>query len=321
VPANLTPEYFEAEERYKAASTTEEKLSALEEMLRVIPKHKGTEKMQADIKRRLSRLRKSHQKEKSSGVTRRPFHYVPREGAGRVVVCGPPNCGKSSILRKLTHAKPEVAPYPFTTRIPLPGMLLFEDIQIQLVDTPPLSPETLEPWQLAMLEQADVGLLLFDVTDPQLLDQTEFVLEHLSRRGIQLEGRKPKMIVLGNKIDLNSGRANYEAWSELYGSRFSAHPFSTESESDLQRLPRMLFEALDVVRVYTKPPGGKVESEPIPYVLERGARVLDAATAVHKDLAQHFKYARIWGEGLYEGQMVERDHQLRDGDILEIHGG
>jgi len=320
VPANLTPEYHDAEERFKAAESAADKVSALEDMLRVIPKHKGTEKMQADLKRRLSKLRKDHQKEKSSGGPKRPFYYIEKEGIGRVVVSGPANSGKSSLLGCLTNADPEIADYPFTTRAPQPGMMQYEDVQIQLVDMPPLAREVFEPWQIAMLEQADVGVLLFDVTDSLLLDQTAFVLEQVKSRGLALPpDPESSLIILGNKVDLPEGKESFEAWQELFVDDFQAIPFSTAEAGHLLTLKKLLFDRLEVVRVYTKPPGGKPERDQAPYVLDRGSTVLEAAAMVHKDLAETFKFARIWGAGLYEGQMVERDYILQDGDLLEIH--
>jgi len=317
---NLTPQYIEAEKEFRQATTPEAKLEALENMLRLIPKHKGTEKMQADLKRRLSKLRKDHQKEKSSGVPKRPFYYIEKEGIGRVVVSGPANSGKSSLLGCLTNADPEIADYPFTTRAPQPGMMQYEDVQIQLVDMPPLAREVFEPWQIAMLEQADVGVLLFDVADSLLLDQTAFVLEQVKSRGLALPpDPESSLIILGNKVDLPEGKESFEAWQELFEDDFQAIPFSTAEAGDLLTLKKLLFDRLEVVRVYTKPPGGKPERDQAPYVLDRGSTVLEAAAMVHKDLAETFKFARIWGAGLYEGQMVERDYILQDGDLLEIH--
>jgi ribosome-interacting GTPase 1 len=320
VPANLTPEYHDAEEKFKRSESTDEKVSALEEMLRVIPKHKGTEKMQADLKRRLSKLRKTHQKEKASGAQRKPFHYIEKEGIGRVVFCGPPNGGKSCFLSRLTHAEPEVADFPFTTRAPLPGMMSFEDVQIQLVDTPPIAPETLEPWLLAMVENADIAVLVFDVTDPFLLEQTEFILARFEERGIELStNNRPRVVILGNKVDRAGGAENFRAWKELFEEQFLPVPFSTVSEEQLSDLRKELFELLQVVRVYTKAPGAKRDAEARPYVLKQGSTVVEAANAVHKDLASGFKYARIWGREKYDGQMVERDYVLQDGDLLEVH--
>lgn len=321
MPANLTPQYHDAEERFKQAATTAGKLDALEEMLRVIPKHKGTEKMQADLKRRLAKLRQDAQKEKASGAAKKPVYYIEREGVGRVAVAGSPNSGKSELVSRLTHARPEVADYPFTTRIPTPGMMPFEDVQIQLVDMPPLAPEVYEPWQMAMIEQAELGLLLFDVNDLALLDQTEYILDLFAQRGFDLPSRQAagKCLILGNKVDRPGGPENFETWAELFRGRFDPRPFSAQSEADLMQLKRDLFSGLEVVRVYTKPPSAKLDPGQAPFVLRAGSTVLDAAAAVHKDLASHFRFARIWGEGLYEGQMVERDHVLHDRDVIEIH--
>ncbi|MDA2933008.1 TGS domain-containing protein [Acidobacteria bacterium AH-259-D05] len=320
VPANLTPEYLQAEEKFKNASSKPEKIAALQEMLRTIPKHKGTEKMQADIKRRLSRLRKESQKKKST-ASQKPFYYVEREGAGQVVLCGPPNGGKSQLLDNLTHAAPEVAEYPYTTRTPLPGMMTYQDIKIQLVDTPPLAPEILEPWQLAMIEQADVALLLFDVNDPNLLEQTEYVLTVLEDRRISINDRqRPTVIVLGNKTDDPHGKSNFAAWQELYREQFRAEPFSALSDDHLSQIRQRLFDVLQIVRVYTKAPGKTREENPTPYVLRRGSTIVDVATTVHKDVAKNFKFARVWGKTKFEGQMVERNYVVEDGDLVELHG-
>lgn len=319
MPANLTPEYLQAEERFKSASSHPEKVAALEEMLRTIPKHKGTEKMQADLKRRLSQLRKEAQKKKST-ATQKPFYYIEREGAGQVIVCGPPNSGKSHLLTSLTGVETEVGDYPFTTRVPKPGMMPYEDIQIQLVDTPPLAPEFLEPWQLAMIKQSDVALAVFDVNDPNLLEQTEFVLSTLAQRGISADGRgSPRVLVLGNKTDLPGGKENFDVWQDLYRERFHAMPFSALSASHLGNLKKRLFDLLEIIRVYTKAPGKKPDEQPVPYVMKRGSTISDVAAVIHKDLAEHFKYARVWGKTKFDGQMIERTHVLEDGDLVEVH--
>ncbi|MCZ6486519.1 MAG: TGS domain-containing protein [Acidobacteria bacterium] len=319
MPANLTAAYLQAEQKFKSASSYPEKIESLEEMLRTIPKHKGTEKMQADIKRRLSRLRKEAQKKKPT-ASQKPFQYVEKEGAGQVVLCGPPNSGKSQLLENLTHAEPKVANYPYTTQKTLPGMMTYQDIQIQLVDTPPLDPETLEPWQLAMIKQADAVLLLFDVNDPNLLMQTEFVLTAFKDREIFLTGRQGSpVIVLGNKVDGPQGKENFSAWQELYQEKFQAEPFSALSDEYLSKIPERLFRFLDIVRVYTKAPGKKPLQNSTPYVLKRGSTLLDVAAAVHKDVASNFKFARVWGKASFDGQMVERSYLLEDGDLVEIH--
>jgi len=319
VPANLTPQYLDAEEKFKSAVTTADKIQALEEMMRTIPKHKGTEKMQADLKRRMSELKKEAQKKKSA-PSQRPSWYVEREGAGQVVVCGPPNSGKSQLVVSLTGVPTLVADYPFTTRSPQPAMMRFEDVQIQIVDTPPLAREVLEPWQLVQIKQADAALLVFDVNDPDLLDQTEYVLQLFAEKQIPLDTQsKPKILVLGNKADAPSGADNFQVWAELYQGRFQAVPFSALNEEHWKKLQGEVFRLLEIVRVYTKAPGKKAEDNATPFVLKKGATVLDAAQAVHKDLAANLKFARLWREGSYDGIMVERAHELHDRDLIEIH--
>jgi len=317
VPANLTAQYREAEAKYKSATSPQEQLVALQGMLREIPKHKGTEKMQADIKKRIAKLRKQSSKP-GGGSSGKPLHHIDREGVGQVIVCGAPNSGKSRLVAELTQATPEVTDYPFTTRRPTAGMMKFEDVQIQLVDTPPLAPETLEAWQMAQIANADIALLLFDVNDPLLLDQTDFILAQFRERGLALTGGKPKLRVLGNKIDRTGGRANFDAWNELYGDQFEPVPFSIEGPQ-LSNLSRQLFAMLDMVRVYTKRPGHALSRDDAPFVLKRGASVLDAAAAVHKDLVQRFQFAKVWNSDLFEGQRVEKTYLVQDGDIVEIH--
>ncbi|MBZ5583002.1 MAG: 50S ribosome-binding GTPase [Acidobacteriia bacterium] len=312
MPANLGPEYLAAEDEYRRAETPAEKIAALEKMFATLPKHKGTEKMQADIRRKLSQARKDSQKK--GVVHSTPFYYIPREGAGQVALLGPANSGKSSLLRALTHARPEVADYPFTTRLPLPGMMAFENVQIQLVDLPPLSPEFAEPWLPQAIRNANTGALVVDVNDPLCLDEIESVER-------MLEGwRLPRPGVLaGNKTALPGGEANFAALADLYSGRYRPAPVSALTGAGLAAFARVVFEALNLVRVYTKAPGKKAELSS-PYVLKRGATVMDAAAHVHKDFVEHLKFARLFHKhSEHDGLMVDRHHVVEDEDILEFH--
>lgn len=309
---------MEAERLFKVASTFEEKMDALKQMLRSIPKHKGTEKMQADIKRRIGRLRKESQKKKST-FSQKSFDYVPREGAGQVVLCGPPNAGKSQLLVTLTHANAQVADYPFTTRLPQPGMMAYEDIQIQLVDSPPLSPRSMEAWQTVLIRNSDVALVIVDVTDSDLLEQTEFLLDYFQEKEISLSRGRPHLLFLGNKVDRVQGKENWQAWQELYQDRFQSSPICALVRDSLEDLRSAIFRLLAIIRVYTKAPGQRQESNGVPYVLKQGSTILDAASTIHKDLGQGFKFARVWRKTCLQGQMVERTHILKDRDLVEIH--
>ena len=326
MPANLTPQYLEAEQKFKDAKTTPEKIVALEEMLSVIPKHKGTEKMRAELRRRLSKLKEEKEKK---GATKHaaPVYLVEREGAGQVGLAGPPNSGKSSLIRRLTHATPEVADYPFTTRLPLPGMMRFENIQIQLVDLPPLHPEFPEPWVPQALRNTDALLLVVDLGDAAVLEQLTETLALLEQGKIIVGPppaelprgavHKPALLV-GNKCERPGAMENFEALRELWEERFRLLVVSTETGEGLEELRRAVFDLLGIVRVYTKAPGKKADLT-APFVLPRGATVQDVAERVHKDFVARLKFARLWGAGKFEGQMVHRDHKVEDNDILELH--
>jgi hypothetical protein len=325
MPANLTPEYLEAERRFKAANTTEEKLAALEEMLATIPRHKGTEKMQGELKRRLSKLRTEQARKPVSraGI----IHRVEKEGAGQVALVGPPNGGKSMLLRQVTRATPEVADYPFTTRVPLPGMMRFEDIQIQLVDLPPVHPDFPESWLYQIIRNADAAMLVVDLSDPDLLEDLETTLAQLAKAKVQLgSGELPntpgwlakRTLLVANKLDASGASESLEILKELYGARLEILAVSAETGQGLDELRRCAFDLLEVVRVYTKAPGKKLEWT-APYILKRGSRLLDLAAHVHHDFLTQLKYARVWGHGKFEGQMVNRDYLLEDKDAVELH--
>ena len=312
MPANLTPEYLAAEQEFKEAQTPEQKLAALEKMLSTIPKHKGTEKLQADIKRRISRMRK--ESARRSGPRHTPFWVVKREGAGQVALIGPPNAGKSQLLARLTHAHPEVADYPFTTRAPVPGMMHYENVPVQLVDLPPLSPEFTERWLPQVIRMANAGLLVVGMNDPAVLEEIEFALEYLGAHRLPV----PEILV-ANKMDAPGSADNLEALQELYGGRFRYLPVSAKTGAGLDELAKTVFELLDVVRFYSKPPGKQPDFTK-PFVLKRGATVIDAAREVHKDFAEKMKFTRLYRrDGDHPGMMVDRGHVVEDEDILEFH--
>jgi len=327
MPANLTPDYLKAEERFKQARAPEEKVAALEQMLSTLPKHKGTEKMQADIRRRLSKLRAEKQK-KGGPQHAAPVHLVEREGAGQVALVGPPNSGKSALLARLTHATPVVADYPFSTRVPQPGMMPFENIQIQLVDLPPLHPDFPEAWLPQTIRNADAVALVVNLGDAGVLDQLSETLALLEQGKLsvgEITGELPRgffckpALLIGNQCDRPGARENFAVLEELSGERFPRRiAVSAGTGENLEALRRALFDLLGVVRVYTKQPGKKADLT-APYVLPRGATVRDVAARVHKEIATNLKFARLWGGTRFDGQRIERDHVLDDQDVIELH--
>jgi len=325
MPANLTPDYHRAEAEFRAAKTTEEKIAALEEMLRVVPKHKGTDGLQADLKARLAKLRRMPAK-KAARATH--SHMVPREGAGQVAVVGPPNTGKSALVTALTHATPAVAEYPFTTREAVPGMMAFEDVQIQLVDLPPVSTQHVEPWVFDLIRGADLIWLVLDATAPLLgFDEAA---EVLAARHVEMQpaGRPPveveppaipmTTLVVCTGLDKPGAAGSIEAFDELTERRWPILGVSSVTGEGLDTLRRTTFETLNIIRVYTKEPGKPADRHK-PFTLPRGATVADLAVRIHKDVAATMKFARVWGPSAFDGQSVHHDHALAEGDVVEIH--
>ncbi|HHX74794.1 MAG TPA: TGS domain-containing protein [Firmicutes bacterium] len=317
MPANLTPQYYAAEARYKKAGTPEEKLEALQEMLATIPKHKGTEKLQADIKKRLSQLREESQQRKKQKGGYNPFH-VEKQGAGQVVLTGFPNTGKSALVATLTRAKVKVADFPFTTTVPASGMMPYEDILIQLVDTPPLTADGLPPGLAGTLRNADLLLLCIDLNAGDCLEQLETTVNLLEERGIiDPEGENPVAVpylVLGLKADLPHADDNLAILRELRPD-LKIMPLSVNG--DLTQLGEKIFRALDVIRIYGKAPGKKADLKR-PFILKNGSTVLDLAYQIHRDFPQRLKSALVWGSARFEGQAVPKDYLLQDKDIVEL---
>ncbi len=326
MPANLTPEYKRAEERFRVAKSPEERLAALEEMLRVMPKHKGTDGLQADIKARIAKLRK----QPATKAGRSTFsHMVPREGAGQVALVGPPNSGKSSLVTALTHATPAVADYPFTTRDVTPGMMRFEDIAFQLLDLPALSDEHTDAWLFDLIRAAD---LLWVVLDGRYaLEGMDDVVRLLGQRAISLRpagepgsqmapeaGTLQPALVLVTGIDRPEVAESVQVLDDLFGHKWPLVPVSIFAPGSLVQLGRRTFDALDIIRVYTKQPG-KAADRARPFTLPRGASIADLAERIHKDLLASMKFARVWGAHVFDGQTVQRDHVLAEGDVVEIH--
>jgi len=314
MPANLTPQYIEAEKRFKEAETVQEKIVALEEMMATIPRHKGTEKLQADLKKKMSALRKDAEHSKKTG--RRDVFMVEREGARQLAIVGAPNSGKSQLVRRLTHATPEVADYPYTTRTPIPGMLLFENVRLQLIDLPPISSVHTEPWVATIVRNADAVLWVLDLSDDDLLDKLEETRTLLADGHADLESKK--VLLVGNKKDAPGADERAGIIAEVYRLPMTTISATCASADEIEQFKRVVYDFLDVVRVYTKIPGKKPDLTD-PYVVDRGSTVLDVAEKVHRDFFENLKFARIWGEGKADGIMVPRDFVISEGDILELH--
>lgn len=326
MPTNLPPEYYKIEERFRTANDNDERIELLEEMMRVIPKHKGTDHLRADLRRKLSKLKEAGQSHKAGGKQASAFH-IEREGAGQVAVVGCTNSGKSSLVAGLTNAAPEVSPAPLTTWQPTPGMMPYANVQIQLIDTPPLNPDYVEPELYNLLRQVDLILLLLNLQgDP--LQEMEDALALLAQHRILPQGQpapagdvrrfthKP-FLVVANQVDNESLDDDFAVLCELLEKPCPLLAVSVAAGRNLDPLKQAIFERLQIMRIYSKPPGREPNLES-PFVLPLGSTLEEFAGRVHKDFLEHLKVARVWGQSVFDGQPVGREHVLHDGDVVEL---
>ena len=348
MPANLTPVYRKAEEAYRNAREPAEKLEHLKEMLRTIPKHKGTDHLQGDIKRWIKEITEELGAGSKGGKKKGPVHTIRREGAAQIALLGAPNAGKSQLHSRLTGSKADIGPYPFTTKLPQPGMLPLEDVYFQLVDLPPISSDYIEGWVVNSLQPADGVLLVVDLNDPACAEHIQAILQQLAERKIDLHGYWPGLkgpkplpepafdadgeeiigdpfrislpaILVGNKRDLVADPdAELQVLTELLELDFPTLQLSALTGAGCEAVAPLLFKALQIVRVYTKQPGKPADTSR-PFTLRRGQTVLDVAHQVHKDIASSLRYGKIWGTEAYAGQQVGPEHPLADKDIIELH--
>ncbi len=285
MPVNAGYEYFAAQKKYESAKTTEEKIAALEELIRAAPKHKGAENVLAQLKAKLSKLKsQKFAAKKRSGRT----IAIEKEGAAQVCIIGFASSGKSELLRSLTGVG-EPSPHPYSTKNPRVGMMMYEGVQIQAIEIP----SRMTPELLSIAHNTDEVVMLYDATKPEdIAKLTEIAeREHLKN-----------LIWVANNVSGNKTRGLV---------------VNAKTGKNLNELRRMIWERLNLVRIYTKIIGKKAETKPL--TLPAGSTIRDVALNVHKDFLKNFKFARIWGSGKFPGAQIGLDHIVRDKDIIEIH--
>ncbi|MDO5582249.1 MAG: 50S ribosome-binding GTPase [Planctomycetia bacterium] len=329
--ANLTPQYLKAEENYRRSQTPEEELKWLQIMFAEIPKHKASEKMQMMLKTKMSDVRKEMEQSRLGGKKGGTKSFkIPRQGAGTAVIIGGPNAGKSQLLAAFTKAKPEVAPYPFTTNAPLPGMMPWNDVFVQLIDTPPITSEFLEPYILGYIRSADLVLLMVDLAGEDGIQQCIDILERLQSSKTRL-GKESgldeedvglsytKTFVVLNKIDDPDAKVQRDLFHEFCPLDFREFSISASDLTGMEDLRNAIYESMNAVRVYTKQPTQKEADRDQPFTVRTGDTVLDLAEMIHKEYVANFKFARVWGSAVHDGTTVKGDYVINEGDIVEIH--
>ncbi|MCR4395968.1 MAG: 50S ribosome-binding GTPase [Candidatus Saccharicenans sp.] len=328
MPANLPPEYFEVEKTLRQARTAEEKIAIMEKLLSIIPRHKGTEKLVALYRSKIAKLKEEI--ERRPAAKKGQLFRIEKSGAGQVVIIGPPNAGKSALIRALTGVEVEVADFPFTTRLAAPYMMPFKNIKIQLIDTPPITADFMESWLVEMIKMGEAVLVVLDAASPESSAQLETILNRLKEKKVELVSAdttipperfpfmKRALLVL-NKCDLGGADSLKEELTILFGRTLETVTVSALSLTGLEDLRRRIFDLLQIVRVYSKVPGKKPDYES-PFILKKGSNIMDLARQVHKDFAEKLNYARVWNKpGTIAGLRVTRDYILNDEDTVELH--
>lgn len=326
MPTNLPPEYYEAERKYKEAVSNNEKAQALEEMLSTIPKHKGTDKLRADYRRRLSKLKTEANARKKVTRHESQFH-IEKEGDARITIVGSANTGKSSLVASLSNAHPEVSESPFSTWAPSPGMFVVDDVHLQLIDTPPINRDYIEPECFDLLRSSDLIIIMLDL-QAYPIKQIEETLQKLEEGKIAPYSKKQNyegkfmrfipMIVVVNKMDDSVFKEEYDVLEELLMEQWKLIPISIKNNFNLDGLAKEMLTRMHIIRVYSKPPHKPADMSR-PFILKKDSTIADFANKVHHDFYKKLKLARIWGSGIFDGQQVGKDHILNDGDIVELH--
>lgn len=330
MPANLTHKYLKAERAYRRAATLDDELACLQEMFRELPKHKGTDKLQADLKQKISRAKQDIEQQRQRGVGKPAVFRLARQGAGRVLLIGGPNAGKSQLLASLTRATPEIAPYPFTTREYTPGMMPWEDVAVQIVDSPPITADLFDSITQTLIRGADLVVLVVDLGGDEGIEQLQELLHHLDATKTRLASNShldendvgvsyTRTILALNKSDLSDAVERTEMLHDFCPCEMPEYLVSAQDPNTLDVLRQAIFCSLDLVRVYTKTPREKTPDYSNPYTIGRGQTLLEVAEQVHQDFAQNLKYAKVWSEPTHSGTIVKADYVPRDKDVVEFH--
>jgi hypothetical protein len=389
MPANLPPEAKAKWNQALAEKDPKKKILAFQEFLSAIPKHKGNERLRAQIKTKIATLRDEIAAQRGKRSGGRSLWSVDREGAAQVMIFGPTNAGRSSLLRSLTNAQPTVGSYEFTTQRPIPGMLAYEDIQLQLVELPaPLLSQDgdyeIQPGATDLIRTCDGLLLVVDLTSgpisqfhsiaraleeirisiqkpssrveivrekgsgeirmATLATQTSANLDQIREllRSYEIKNAlvrvygdvtlddvedailenvtlyKPSLVI-GNKLDLPGAREASVEFEKQIEIQLPVISTSCMTGQGLVQVGEQTFRCLGIIRVYTKEPNQSKPSEH-PFVVRAGTTVKELARSIHSDLADRYRYSRIWGPtSKFAGERVGPEHILGDQDTVEIH--
>jgi uncharacterized protein len=299
MPINASPHFEKAQIEYERAETTEQKISCLKKMIALAPKHKGSEVLLRQLRTRLKKLKYSYEKEsKKAGSTQKGI----KKEEMQAVIIGFTNSGKSSLLKNLTNAEPEIANYEFTTKKPIIGILFFEKTKIQLIEIPAIESEYCNK---SLINTADTILILVDN-----LNSIKEIEKNLEK------AKGKRIIVFNNKKNLNENSLR-KISATLQSKKYNFVLISPKIKEGIEELKNKIFQSFDKIRVYTKEP--HKEKSPKPLILNPESTVRDVAEKILKNFSEKIKQTRIWGpSSKFPGQKVGLKHILKDLDIVEF---
>lgn len=296
MPINASPEYYKAYAEYLNAKTLEERIRRLEEVIRQAPKHKSSEVLLAQLRLRLSKLKKESETKSKKGGGKKG---IKKTGDAQMIILGTENSGKSLLLSRITNANPEISELPFTTIKPEIGTLDLDGLKVQIIEMP----ANADSESFSLVHGANL-LLILTKSLKEIIKWTKLISEKRIRT--------KKIFVFNNKEDLEDEELkkirNLKNISEI----------SLKDDKNIKELKERIFENLDLIRIYTKEPGKEKSS--VPMILEKGATIYDMAEKIHKEYPKRFLNAKIWGKSAkFGGQIVGIGHKLEDKDIVELH--
>jgi len=299
MPVNAGYEFFAAEKKYFAAKTLEERITALEEMIKTAPKHKSSENFVAELKRRLIKLKEKQEKDRTKkGGSRIGI----KKDEMQVAIIGKTKSGKSSLLNILTNAKTETGDYQFITKKPIVGIMDYYGTGIQIIEIPSIESEY---YDKGLVNSADVILVL--ITNLKQIEEIRPIINK----------SKAKQIIVFNKIDTLSENEKRKVSATLQSNKYDFILISAEDKEGIKELKDKIFKNIDKIRVYTKEPGKEKSNRPV--ILERDSNVKNVAEKILKGLSSKVKETKIWGpSSKFPGQKVGLTHKLKDMDVVEF---
>jgi ribosome-interacting GTPase 1 len=290
MPTNLPTDWYLCEKKLLNARTREQKIELIQELISLTPRHKGTEHLIAQLRRRLARLKEEVEVARKSGA--RSIFSLGKEGAAQVCIIGPTQSGKSTLLNALTNAQAEVSDHPFTTKKPNVGMMFYNDVAIQIVEIP----STFEPQYVSIARTCDLLLVLFDSTYDVTKQEADI------RKLLEDKAINVPVLFVRNKRFVERSKYTVISARDGFG---------------LDRLKDIIWSNLGLIRVYTKSPNGEKKLPAV--AMKPGSTVKDLAERIHKGFLKNFKFARVFNGTKFSGQKVGLDYVLKDGDVVEVH--